>query len=122
MAQTPPTAVPTAIPVAISPVTPPPNPSPSTIQIPAATNPALNNLPLPQNLTPNPSLAPATSGPKSATESKYSEYQSYCRSNIYDVENEYSQFLKSDVTLSSIKDLIDKRQFFEAEKLVRSSR
>lgn len=93
-----------------------------TLQVPGTTAPGLNTLPLPQNLTPNPSVAPVSTGPKSVLEGKYAEYQSYCRTNIYDVEHEYSQFLKSDTSLNAIKDLIDKRQFYDAEKLARSSR
>jgi tetratricopeptide (TPR) repeat protein len=123
MAQTQPpasTAAPPSLPPNLN--STPTAPTQQTIQVPTTTNPLLNNLPLPQNLIPNPGVAPTSNLPKAATESKYAEYQSYCRSNIYDVENEFSKFLKSDVSLNAIKNLIDQRQFYEAEKLTLGSR
>ena len=118
-----------------APVTPPsaptvPTPTAPTIQIPPSANPTVNSLPVPQNITPNPGGAPGAvtgptptaSTPKSVTEGKYAEYQSYCRSNTYDIENEFTQFLNSDTPLNPIKEQIERRQYYEAEKIARSSR
>lgn len=66
-------------------------------------------------------MSPAPQNAK-PTPGKYAEYQSYCRSALYDIDHEYTRFLRDDETLKDIKIEIDERRFVNAEKLTLSHR
>lgn len=117
MAQTPTSPVPTA-------------PQPTT---PSTTMTSPNSVPspLPQiraietNTQTAPLGAPGTTGTQQlpATKAgKYSEYQSYCRSNNYDPGYEYSRYLSDDAVVKVIKKMIDEKKYYDAEKYILAHR
>lgn len=53
---------------------------------------------------------------------KYSEYQSFCRSNNYDPGYENSRYLSDDGVVKEIKTMIDQKKYYDAEKYILSNR
>lgn len=88
------------------------------LQIPPSPNPQINTLPVPQNIN----TRSAQEIAKANKDIKYAEYQSICRTNNYDIENEYSRLLRSDEKMDPIREMINSRKLNEAEKFALTNR
>ena len=114
----------TAPPVTSNPTTTSPTTLPTTQTTQILTSPTAIPSPIPQiksiemNTTSAPTGAPRGTTIESPKVGKYSEYQSYCRSNNYDPGFEYSRFLSNDPVVQDVKKMIDDKKYFDAEKYI----
>lgn len=94
---------------------PSPLPQIKSIETNTLTAPGAANNVLPNGTVRGSTLEPSKAG-------KYSEYQSYCRSNNYDPGFEYSRYLSDDPVVKDIKKMIDEKKYFDAEKYILAHR